>query len=179
MPLSGLLDDSGFRAAAEIDDTVPREFGLYALRLVAEATLPDPFGSILSSRSSRLVYIGEARTQTLHRRLLGNELRARGNGTFFRSIGAVLGYLPPAGSLAGHARQQNYRFAPNDRDAIIGWINQHLEVNWIVMPQAEVHAAEVGLIREHTPLLNLKDNPLALAELKLLRELCRSVAATA
>lgn len=178
MPLRALLEHSRFRPAGEIDELVPQEFGLYALRLREGATLPEPFGAMLESRGSRLIYIGEARTQSLHRRMLGNELRARGNGTFFRSIGAVLGYMPPKGSLAGRARQQNYRFAPEGRDAIIAWINAHLEVSWVVLPQAEVHAAEVGLIREHTPLLNLKDNPLALPELKRQRELCRSVAAS-
>lgn len=176
--MSAILDDSGFRSAGEIDGLVPREYGLYALRLATDAALPEPFDGVLNSRTSRLVYIGEARTQTLHRRLLGNELRARGNGTFFRSLGAVLGYLPPAGSLAGRSRQQNYCFAPDDRDAIIGWINLHLEVSWIVLPQADVHDAEVGLIRKHAPLLNLKDNQLALAELRALRERCRSVAST-
>ncbi len=42
--------------------------------------------------------------------MLGNELRARGHGTFFRSLGAVLGYLPPKGSLKGKSNQNNYTF---------------------------------------------------------------------
>jgi len=60
---------------------------------------------------------------------------------------------------------QNYRFALADRIAIVEWINTNLEVSWAVLPQVEVHSAEVTLIRENTPLLNLQGNPRALPEL--------------
>lgn len=172
-----LLADGSFRPAGEIDAVVPDEFGVYAIRLRSGAALPEPFQSLLDDRDTGLIYIGQAEKQTLLKRLLGNELRARGNGPFIRSIGAVLGYRPPFGSLAGRARVQNYRFAPADRIAIVEWINAHLEVSWATLPQAEVHAVEVALVREHTPLLNLQDNPRALPELKALRFECRTIAA--
>ncbi len=158
---------------------VPDEFGVYAIRLRGGATLPEPFQPLLDGRDTHLIYIGQAEKQTLHKRLLGNELRARGNGTFIRSIGAVLGYRPPFGSLAGRARIQNYRFAFAERAAIVEWVNANLEVSWAVLPQLEVHGVEVALIREHTPLLNLQDNPRALPELKALRAECRSIASGA
>lgn len=95
-----LLDDGSFRTAGEVDPLVPNEFGVYAIRLRGGATFPEPFLSIRNGHDMRLIYIGQAEKQTLQKRLLGNELRARGNGTFFRSIGAVLGYRPPFGSRA-------------------------------------------------------------------------------
>ncbi|MGR6742073.1 GIY-YIG nuclease family protein [Microbacterium arborescens] len=170
-----LLDDGSFRSAGEVGPLVPNEFGVYAIRLRGGATLAEPFFSVRDGRD--LIYIGQAEKQTLRKRLLGNELRARGNGTFFRSIGAVLGYRPPFGSLAGRARMQNYRFAPTDRNAIVNWIDANLEVSWAVLPQSEVQEAEVALIRENTPLLNLQHNPRARSELALLRANCRAIAA--
>lgn len=164
-----LLAEHSFNSAGIIDIAVPDDFGVYAIRLATIAELPQPFQSLLDQRDTRLVYIGQAEKQTLLKRLLGNELRARGNGTFIRSIGAVLGYRPPFGSLAGRTRVQNYRFSPVDRIAIVDWINASLEVSWAALPPAEVHGAEVALIREHTPLLNLQDNPRALPELSALR----------
>ncbi|WNM27348.1 hypothetical protein RN607_14285 [Demequina capsici] len=172
-----LLDDSSFRPAGEIDAIVPNEFGVYAIRLRRGAGFPEPFQSLLAARVTRLLYIGQAEKQTLPKRLLGNELRARGNGTFLRSIGAVLGYRPVFGAMAGRARVQNYRFAPADRAAIVAWMNVNLEVSWSVLSQPTVHETEVALIREHTPLLNLQDNPRALPELEALRLECRAIAA--
>lgn len=114
-----LLDDASFRSAGEIDIAVPDKFGVYAIRLADGAELPEPFQRLLGEGGSRLVYIGQVEKQTLRKRLLGNELRARGNGTFFRSFGAVLGYHPPPGSLAGRKRTQNFRFSPGDRDGYL------------------------------------------------------------
>jgi hypothetical protein len=90
----------------------------------------------------------------------------------------VLGFRPLAGSLAGQARQQNYRFAPETSELIVDWINEHLEVNWIVVGRSEVHAAEVSLIRKHAPLQNLQDNPLRLEPLSRLRTECRMIASS-
>jgi hypothetical protein len=172
-----LIEGRAFHSAGEIDATVPDGFGVYAIRLRVGSKLPEPFELLLALRSTRLIYIGQAEKRTLLKRLLGNELRARGNGTFIRSVGVVLSFRPSLGSLAGRARVQKYRFTPADRVAIVEWINANLEVSWAVLPQAEVHGAEVALIREHTPLLNLQDNPRALPELSVLRAECRAIAA--
>ncbi|MFD5215282.1 GIY-YIG nuclease family protein [Microbacterium sp. NPDC058345] len=85
-----LLDDGSFQPAVGIDAIVPDEFGVYAIRLRSGAALPTPFQSRLDDLATRVLYVGQAEKQTLLNRLLGNELRARGNGTFIRSIGAVL-----------------------------------------------------------------------------------------
>ena len=172
-----ILDPAHFQSAGLIDDQVPDRFGLYAIRTRDLAALPDPYRAIAEERCSDLTYLGEATGQTLRRRFLRNELRGHGHGTFFRSLGAVLGYRPPAGSLLGKANQRNYRFSLADATAILEWINANLDVSWIAFDEG-VHNAEVALIQKHKPLLNLRDNPGALPELSALRALCCQIAVT-
>jgi len=172
-----MLDPARFQSASVIDDQVPDCVGLYAIRARDLALLPDPYRAIAEQRCSNLIYLGEATGQTLRRRLVHNELRGHGHGTFFRSLGAVLGYRPAAGSLLGRSNQRNYRFLPSDATAIVEWINTNLEVTWLAFNEG-VHEAEVILIQKHTPLLNLRDNPGALAELSKLRALCCQIAMT-
>ena len=173
---SSLLDVSGFRPAGAIDPEVPDRPGLYAIRVRSRTALPDPFQGIAEARDSDLIYVGIA-SKSLSRRFLGKELRARGHGTFFRSIGAVLGFRPVPGSLIGKANRRNYTFSPEDNRAIIDWINSNLLVNWVDFFGA--HAVEeAALLRKHTPLLNLQGNPAALPQLKALRTECVRVAHT-
>jgi hypothetical protein len=172
---SSLMDPTRFRSARDIDRDVPDRFGLYAIRVRNIRLLPEPYRSAAADRRSTLIYIGEATGQTLRSRFLRNELRGRGHGTFFRSIGAVLGYRPPTGSLVGKSNQRNFRFSPADTAVIVDWINANLDVSWVAFDEG-VHAAEVELIRKHTPLLNLRDNPAALPELSALRSLCCEIA---
>jgi hypothetical protein len=58
----------------------------------------------------------------------------------------------------------------------VQWINANLEVSWRTLPIGDVPATETALILEHTPLLNLDGNPMALVELDDLRVLCRQIA---
>lgn len=169
-----LVADASFRPAGSIDSDVPPSSGVYAVGLRSGAALPEPFESVLKARPSRLIYIGEA--TSLKRRMLGNELRGRGHGTFFRSIGAVLGYRPQASSLATKRNKRNYTFTQPDVASIVVWINGNLEVSWREVPLTHMHTEESSLIAKHTPLLNLKGNPLRLAELTELRSLCRTIA---
>ncbi|KQZ84127.1 hypothetical protein ASD56_08930 [Microbacterium sp. Root166] len=170
-----MLEPTHFRSAKEVDADVPDQFGLYAIRARSLVVIPEPYRSVAEERESTLIYIGEATGQTLRKRFLRNELRGRGHGTFFRSIGAVLGYRPVAGSLVGKANQRNYRFSPTDTVAIVNWINDNLEVSWVAFDEG-VHDVEVALIRRHGPLLNLRDNPRALRELSALRAQCCAIA---
>lgn len=172
-----LLADDQFRDAANIEGEVTDRFGLYAIRVRRIEALPKPFRSIAHERDSRLIYLGEATGKTLRRRFLRNELRGQGHGTFFRSLGAVLGYRPPVGSLVGEENPRNYRFSPADTARIVDWINAHIEVSWTPFSDG-IHESEVTLIRKHTPLLNLRDNPLALPELSALRAECCAIAGT-
>lgn len=174
---ASLLNDEEFRPAGSIDLEVPDRPGLYAIKVRDRTALPEPFRNLLESRDSDLIYVGIAST-SLRKRFLGQELRARGHGTFFRSIGAVLGFRPLAGSLIGMANGRNYTFAPQDNASIIEWINANLIVNWIEFVGA--HAVEESaLLRAHTPLLNLQGNPAALQPLKALRADCVRIASTA
>lgn len=171
---SALLEPSAFRPAGAIDPEVPDRPGFYAIRVLDRDALPEPFRSHSKLRGHDLLYIGIA-SGALSSRLVGQELRARGHGTFFRSLGALLGYRPVTGSLIDQVSKKNYRFAPRDNRAIIDWINTNLLVNWVEFSGA--HAVdESPLIRERLPLLNLQGNPAGLPELSALRAECVRVA---
>lgn len=169
-----LIDSDEFRPAGAVDLEVPDHAGLYAIRVRDRSALLAPFSSLSERSGHDLLYIGIARI-SLKTRFLNQELRAKGNGTFFRSIGAVLGYRPAVGSLIGKENTRNYTFAPADEVAIIGWINQNLLVNWIALSDDHV-VAERALLRKHLPLLNILGNPAALPELSALRADCVRVA---
>jgi len=173
---SSLLDPALFRLAGTIDQDVPDRPGLYAIRVRDASELPESFRKVSEQRGHDLLYIGIA-SQSLSRRFLGQELCARGHGTFFRSVGAILGYRPPIGSLLGRANPRNYKFSAGDNQSIIEWINKNLLVNWVEFSGA--HATEEAkLIRKHLPLLNLQANPAAVPELSALRAECVRIANT-
>lgn len=168
-----LLDNAAFRAANSIDTDAPPRPGLYAIRVREIDVLPSPFREEARRRESTLIYIGAAKVN-LSKRLV-QELRARGHGTLFRSLGAALGYRPQPGSLIGKKNDRNFVFSPSDEGAIISWINDNLEVSWVQLEHG-VHAAETRLLRLHGPLFNLQGNHRRLPALTRLRDLCRSVA---
>ncbi|WP_413250213.1 GIY-YIG nuclease family protein [Sinomonas flava] len=170
-----LLADARFRRVGSIDPLVPNAPGIYAIRVIAATVLPEPFRSHALGRGDRLVYVGQAKT-SLRKRLVDQELRARGHGTFFRTMGAALGYRPPRGSLVGMANQRNYRFSPSDTARIIAWMDANLEASWIETSDA-IHVTEQTLIKDLRPLLNLQSNPAALWELKAARDECQAIAA--
>ncbi|GAA2199950.1 winged helix-turn-helix domain-containing protein [Sinomonas flava] len=169
-----LLADARFRRVGSIDPLVPNAPGIYAIPVVAAGALPEPFRSYALGRDDRLIYVGQAKT-SLRKRLVDQELRARGHGTFFRTMGAVLGYRPPRGSLVGMANQRNYRFLPSDTARIIAWMNTNLEASWIETLDA-IHLTEQTLIADLRPLFNLQSNPAALRELKAARDECQAIA---
>ncbi len=153
---------------------VPGEPGLYAIFIDQAASLPEPFRSVLSTRKTRLIYVGKA--DNLSSRLIGQDLRHEQPSTFFRGIGAVLGYRPPVGSLRGKSNQNNYRFSATDTQGVIEWIDAHLSVNAVALSQGEPGRYEPEVIRQLTPLLNTAHNPEALRELAELRAECRRIA---
>lgn len=160
---------------SEISRSLINQFefcGLYCLRLKENSTLPKPFQKILENRDHKIVYLGKAEGQTLMERL-GQELYAKGHGTFFRSIGAVLGYLPESGSLYGKSNQNNYKFRKEDEKKIINWIENNLEITVFKIQNFEI---EKHLICKLKPLLNDSNNPLALLELRMVKDKCRITA---
>jgi len=174
LKLKILMNEKNFRSAGIIDKIVPDEPGLYCIRIKDPSQLPAPFGSYLTERGHNILYIGIA-TTTLKKRFLGQELRAKGHGTFFRGIGAVLGYRPCKGSLKNYKNKNNYRFSANDEKSIIKWINSNLLINWVVF-NGNYGVTENLLIKQYSPLLNSDKNPLKLPELAALRRECRNIA---
>lgn len=169
-----LMNEKNFKSAATIDNLVPDNPGLYCIRIKNINTLPKPFDSLLKAKNHNIIYIGIA-SQSLSRRFLNQELRANGHGTFFRSIGAVLGYRPIKGSLLTKVNKRNYTFTTADEEKIIEWINSNLTVNWVDLNE-NFETIETGIIQRHLPLFNLAKNPAALQHLTDLRTECVRIA---
>lgn len=173
--LSQLTAEAPLTAPPDAVAQAPDGPGLYAIFVDAASALPAPFGDLLAARDTTLIYLGKA-GDSLRKRLGEEELRHKRAATFFRSLGAALGYRPPAGSLAGAKNQRNYRFSAEDTAAITAWINAHLRVRWLALPKDETEAYEPLLIALLRPLLNLKGNPSALPELQAVRTECCRIA---
>lgn len=172
--IKNLMNEANFKSINEIDSLVPDASGLYCIRITDVNRLPSPFNSILKERNHNIIYIGIA-SQSLSKRFLNQELRAKGHGTFFRSIGAVLGYLPSKGSLVEKKNKRNYKFNPKDEEKIIDWMNTNLAVNWVEI-NSNLENIETFLINKYEPLLNLAKNPVALEILSELRKECLNFA---
>jgi hypothetical protein len=169
-----LMNEKNFRNAKEIDGKVSNNPGLYCIRIAKTENLPNPFNRIINERNHNIVYIGIA-SESLSKRILNQELRAKGHGTFFRSIGAILGFRPPKGSLVDRKNKRNYTFSHSDESKIIGWINNNLIVNWVEYSE-ELDNLETKLIVKYLPLLNIAKNPMALKEVSDLRAECVKIA---
>lgn len=81
-------------------NTIESKEGYYSIWITNTKKLPTVFHNELVRRKTNLLYIGIA-SGSLLKRLYLQELQHRNPATFFRSIGAVLGYRPEPGSLAG------------------------------------------------------------------------------
>ena len=169
-----LMNEKNFKSAGSIDNLVPHNSELYCIRITDINKLPKPFNTFLADRQHNIIYIGIA-TESLNKRFLNQELRANGHGTFFRSIGAVLGNRPPKGSLTTKKNKRNYKFSSTDEQKIIKWINDNLKVNWVEF-SGDFETIETELITKHIPLINLAKNPSALKELSDLRKICVQIA---
>jgi hypothetical protein len=164
--------DDNFKDISDLDDETLDSSGLYCIRLKENSRLPDRYQNILDIREIKYIYIGKA-TTTLRSRL-EEELKHIRPGTFFRSIGCVLGYRPMYGHLIGRANQNNYKFSDDDTDKIIDWLKNNVEVS-IVKYDGDF-SIEAELIRKYSPLLNIKHNPNSLHELGVDRQECIRIA---
>ncbi|MEG1464856.1 MAG: hypothetical protein RSC11_08180, partial [Mucinivorans sp.] len=120
-------------------------------------------------------YIGVAESSSLDKRLWKQELNAIGHGTFFRSVGAMLGYRPERGSLIGKSNKHNYKFSKEKEELIKQWMQNNLIVN-CVNDNDSLEEREKLLIKQYHPLLNIKNNPDALECLEQDRNECRDIA---
>lgn len=163
------------RSTAEsVEDQVPSRPGYYAIFADRPESLGKEFEQLLRPRQTQLIYVGIAK-KSLQKRLVGQDLRHKGASTFFRGLGAMLGYRPISGSLVGKANQSNYRFRTAETREIITWINAHLSVSWIEAPAANLRTERMA-IASLRPLMNTDGNPEALSELAQLRKECRQIA---
>lgn len=169
-----LMNEKNFKSASNIDNLVPHNPGIYCIHIGDINKFPKPLNKYLDERQHNIIYIGIA-TENLKRRFLNQELRANGHGTFFRSIGAVLGYRPPIGSLVTKANKRNYKFSLSDEQKIIKWINDNLIVNWVEFC-GDLERLETELIAKYKPLINIAKNPLALSYISDLRKECVRIA---
>ena len=130
-------------SASVAESKVPDLSGYYAIFTNDRTSLPGWLTEHLDSRG--VLYIGIA-TRSLATRLCRQELRHRSPATFFRGLGAVLGYRPPIGSLRDKKNQRNYKFSDDDTVQIVQWINANLEISWVVSdtPSRETERQLVG-----------------------------------
>jgi hypothetical protein len=160
-------------SASEAETKVDSSPGYYAIFLDMDRAdnLEPPFYEILRTRGTDLLYVGIAEKTGLRKRLVDQDLHHRNPSTFFRSLGAVLGYRPPPAGLRGN----NYKFSPQDTEKIVDWIKRALRVHWVSEGPA-ILAEEKSAIRVLCPLLNIKHNPKRIPELKELRRKCTAIA---
>ncbi len=168
-----LIDENNFKKKSQLDQELLNKKGIYCIRLKEESKLPRKYQTILESRGAKIIYIGKAE-KTIRQRL-EQELEHKSPGTFFRSIGCVLGYLPIKGHLIGRVNQNNFKFSKNDTEEIINWLEENTEVS-IVAFEGKLDLMEGKLIEKHTPLLNINKNPLRLEELINDRNRCKKIA---
>ncbi len=148
--------------------------GYYSIWITNTKKLPPAFHNELVRKKTNLLYIGIA-SGSLLKRLYLQELQHRNPATFFRSIGAVLGYRPEPGSLAGKKNQNNYKFNIENTKAIVEWINHNLEIAFHYCPTTD-STIEITLIKKYGPLLNWTHNPEPFMPLKKLKDECRAIA---
>ena len=87
------MNPSKFKDCSNMDP-VKNNPGIYCLRIKNINLLPNKYTKKLLERNHNIIYIGIAE-RSLKKRFLNQELRAKGHGTFFRSLGTILGYKPP------------------------------------------------------------------------------------
>jgi len=152
----------------DAEPLLPNVPGKYAFFVEELERLPETFACEARTRAQpKLMYIGKA-DASLAQRVWHEECQHRRPGTFFRSIGAMLGCRSPKGG-------RNYEFAPGDKQFVIEWIAENLKVVWQTESSAGSHYDdEQALIRQLAPLLNLQGNPRKFAELSRLRAICRA-----
>src|SRR4051812_3142479 len=111
--IQALADFSAVKTVEAAARLVPGTPGLYAIHVADPDTIPEPWRAKLRVSGQRLLYVGQA-SGSLRGRLIDEELRHKRAATFFRGLGAMLGYRPTPGSLIGKANQNNYRFSRTD-----------------------------------------------------------------
>jgi hypothetical protein len=156
--------------------TIESKEGFYSIWVKDRLHFPAPFSHELVSRNTSLIYIGIA--DDLAQRLYRQELQQKSPATFFRSLGAILGYRPEPGSLCGKKNQHNYVFSPENTVKIVNWVDEHLEIAYCYC-SSRAENFEPLLIKQYKPILNWTHNPSPFPLLKQLRSDCKRIARSA
>lgn len=168
-----LIKKGNFCSIKDLNQNILNSTGFYCIRLKGNSRLPDRYQNILDKRKHKFIYIGKAEGQTLRERL-AQELELKSPGTFFRSIGCVLRYLPIKGHLKEKSNQNNFKFSNNDKSEIIEWLVNNVELS--IAKYSGDFTVESKLIGKYCPLLNDTHNPMRLQELKDDKDKCRKIA---
>ncbi len=155
------------------EQIVPAKSGLYSIFVDSIYSLPSNsiFKEELELRETNLLYVGEAK-RSLKTRLFYQDLGGRTvDSSFFRSIGAVLGYRPERGSLAGRTHVR-YVFSKSDKKKIVDWLNACARVSWYELEPEVLDECERYLIENLVPLFNLKHNHQRFKPLLAVRQEC-------
>ena len=173
---NNLMNEENYLMAGMIPEVaIPKRPGMYCFRIADIKSLPDGYREAMLERGHDILYIGQA-SKSLFTRCWEQELHHKSAATFFRKVGAMLGYRPIEGSLIGHSNQNNFTFNPTDTDKIISWIESNLLVNMIECPSKILDSIEPELIAKHKPLLNGTHNPVRLSILEQDMKECRRIA---
>lgn len=170
-----LMLPQNFKRVCDLtENEVPNAPGIYTIRICNVHDLDAPFCDELIKRGHNLLYVGIA-SKSLRERLWKQELNHKRPATFFRSMGAILGYRPEKGSLVDESNKRNYRFTIVDTKKIQKWMKEHLLVNFMVQNE-DLGTAEEYLIVNYKPIVNIQKNPNKMEEVKRLREECVRIA---
>lgn len=172
--LDTLLNPKNFEPVSNLNESlIPDTPGLYAIRIKDISMIPQPFSNELQKRGHDILYIGKA-SNSLRERLWHQELNHKNSATFFRSIGAILGFRPIRGSLYGKDTR-NYKFSIEDTNIIKSWIKDNLLIN-IQIQQDNIEDTETSLIQKYHPIINISKNPYKMTIMSVLRDECVKIA---
>lgn len=168
--LDTLLNPMNFEPVSNLNESlIPDTPGLYSIRIKDISMIPQPFSDELQKRGHDILYIGKA-SNSLRDRLWRQELNHKKSATFFRSIGAILGFRPIRGSLYGKDTR-NYKFSIEDTNKIKRWMKDNLLIN-IQIQQDDIDDTETSLIQKYHPIINISKNPYKMKIMSELRDEC-------
>lgn len=149
--------------------------GLYYIRAKSEdvirglsITLYSVYLNRYASPDPLVIYIGKA---TNLRKRLQQELYHTGPGTFFRSLGAVMGKKPLLANTETGVK--NYIFGEPEKSEIISFIENNLE---IAIDFTDIDNEMIEIIK-YKPMFNIQHNPQPVAYIQNARNRCKNIAA--
>lgn len=126
-----------------------------------------------------VIYIGKGTGNGGLLERLNQEFLHIGNGTFFRTVGAVLLFNPDRGI----ENTNNYRFDEPEKQAAKDFIENNLEVSYECKHTIHeffniynINIIEKGMIKVNKPIFNIQNNSTPSPSVKRLRNRCLNIA---